>query len=814
MEASRVEALFRHAIVAICMLLMCTGLARGQDADEEDEDPFAQVQSYWSGEYERYTPEVARSEVTFFARMARLTEDQRAAALELHATYAERARAAGAKMQEYERALSRGEDELLYEDEEIQESLKPVREDFHKHQEKIKNELLADMKTVLTDEQRDRWEWFERRTKWDQETWGLGLNGQRPPDLALAVHRTAGNEPVSDEVLAVLSRFYADFAALVADRQEAREARRAREAAEAPADPEGVEGDADEAMPEEEGPEAREGEEFSRRALEIVERAQSKLLGLLPESQREAFEEWSLDAMTDGDFDWWGRMGDPSRQYRKVLALESLSAEQRAQLTEMQVQARKEKITKKRAELSERLKKPLGTHQQDESDADQMKMMMKFQQAAAANKALLSKIRGVLTPDQQKEAGPPIEKPRVRLPNFDDEDEPAPELGDHPRWMGALEQQMDAAAVNDLDLAFLKRAAPLTDDQYAAAKDLFAAYQSRSRNASQKMMAWQRSMSERMMQGETPDFMDKAQIRSYLKYEMYRKRIKNELLAEVRDLLTEEQSAAYDALKKRASRKVLREDEVQGGGLAANVDVVAVAESVFVDEEVPADVRELLARYEEDVSPVVDRLNAFQDQELKRAQKMAEGVGAMDMGDLMGLVNNVQDQAQKHALEARDLNVKCFRELVPRMPEEKRAEFEVAFYSAADFYSRAMSMVGRGGAVSVRGLFDEAKALGDLTPEQEQVMRTALREHVSKSAELLRGSFEQQLAAEKPGEKAWTRMQNLDYESMRKREEAVRESSKQAIARMHEALSEEQRARLPKTYRPPEPVTRPNFDEE
>lgn len=795
--AARILGFLLAALVLACP-------ARAQDDDLDEDDPLALSRAYMSGEVVRYRPDISRSDVTFFARMARLSAEQRDAALELHSSYAERYRAAAKKLQDYEDALTNNSEARLYNDERLEERLKPVREDFRKYETKLEEALLADMKTVLTDDQQGRWEWFERRAKWNLNNWGLGVSGHGLPDLAYLAHRALGNEAASDELLETLARFYTDTAGLKEEFAAAQQAwiRQAEQPAE------NEEGEADDAPP---APDLKaEGrKEFRRRGVELAQRADSKIRGLMPADQAEAFEEQYLTQMTRG-LDVWGWMGRPEESYAKALKLESLTAEQRAGLGAAQAEARRESIAKMRAALADHLKE---SDKKGEFDfGDQMQVMGRMQQMMTAQKATLSKIRGILTPEQQVEAGPPIEKLRVKPPNFDNEDEPAPEIPERSRFMPDIEGALGVAAVNDLDLAFLKRAAPLSDDQYAAAKDLFASYTSRNRLAAKKMAAWQQAVSERMMQGEMPDFLDKSQMRAYLKYHSYIDRIKSELLADVRDLLTEEQSAAYDALKRRVKRKVLRETEMQVDALAAQVDLVSVVEGVFVNEEAPGDLREVLDRYEADAAPAIDRINAFKDQETERAQKMAQGGGAIDMGDMMGFFNNIESQARKLALEVRDLNLRTFRELVPKMPDDRRAEFEEAFYHAAD-PSLRWSLLADGGSTP-RGLFDEAAALGDLTPEQTQALRAEVGRNAAAAAEVLRESFELQLEGEKPDQKSWDRMRNRDFRKIRERQEALRKSSDEALERMLAVLTPEQQSRLPKPYRPTVEVERPRFEEE
>lgn len=787
------ERHFRQAILIAALLMLIALPVQAQD----DDDPLEAAQMFLSGEYLRYRPNVPRTDLLFFARMAGLSAQQREAALDLYSAYSTRHEAAARKMQEYEDALTSGDHQRIWNDPKIEPVLRPVRDDFHKHQQKLKEELLADMKALLTDDQQGKWEWFERRLNWDASSWQLAIIGGQQPDLALIAHRVAGDQPFSQEVIDVLTRYYADSFALMKDTADAVVRHRL--------ETRHIEDDQ-----ERQAEEQAFRQEFLQRNLALMQRTASKLQSLLPEPLGERFEEAYLRGLTL-NLDTTSYMVRPDRAYAAARSVKNLSEDQRARIEAIESEDRKDDIVRMRALLEERLKRPLGW-QGDQADANQMDAMLRYQQRITRHKALISRLREILTPEQQEEAGPPISAIDVRLPNFEDENEPAPPMKPSRPGIPDMEAAFDRPVMSDLDLAFLKREASLTDEQYASAKDLLDAYRARNRLASRKMAAYQQAVSERMMQGDTGEMLDKRSMRFYLQYHRYNERIRDELVEDLRSLLTEEQSPAFEAIRRRIKRRSLSSDGISFGIAGVNADLTAITEGIFAGESPPEDIRAVLSRYEADLAPIVGRLTAFQRVQMRRFEKMAEGGGALNITDMMGQFESMQKDARKMMVEARELNLKCFRELAPKFPDDRRAEFEEAYYSAA-LGANMWAMMDQNPR-RPRDLLAEARALGDLTPEQDASLAAAARRFASETAASLREAFEAQIKNERPDQSMMERAQAMSRSDLNQRVEAMRDSREKAVDSMLASLTEEQRQRLPKPYRTGGPVERPRFEEE
>lgn len=774
--------------------------AMSQD-DDADEPPM------WTpdGGYSRYRPNISRSEVTFFARTAGLTPDQREAALELWASYSERHMAASEKMEEYAESLTGGDQAKEWQDTKVREQLQPVREDFAKFEKRIDKELTDDLRSVLTDPQEANWKWFERRLEVNRRGYSVSLQGGERVDLALIAHRSSGSAAWSDELFAALDKYYAEMLELMEDAEEDQKAaitervERRKQVADENA---GV--DQDEERDEYE----KRANVFRLRGAQLNERYATKVAGLLPSEVTERFEERFLRAMAEG-FSF--AMADSGRVFDLALRAEGLSGEQRERLASMRSEWSKEERGRLRKALDARLEKL----ESGDDQRDAMAFSTGYQARLARQSATLKEVRGVLTPEQAEAAGPPLSISMVSVPDFEAEDEPEPAPKAKRNRSHGMEQFFEMRSLRDGDIAFFMRVAELDDDQRESAKDLLASYTSRQRRAVRKMSAYQEAMTERAMQGDTGDSTNKKAMQVYLKFGEYSERIMEEALSDLRAILTDEQAAAYDRLERRVRRRSVLNAQLGMMSAGAGLDLVGLLEGVAGKEGIPEETDVILARYEAEIAPAVDRLRALEKEQQGKWGKMAEAEGEIDMAAQMAAGQEMMMQMQKLSSGARDLNVKFFREAVATLPERVRPEAEQAFYFAASPFGM-MGMMGgdESGGRTPRGLMDEAVALGDLTDEQRASLGDAVFAQAKEAAAKYREVFDKLVEAEKEHPNAMERMQSMGELNVYGVEQEVREQGDKAVESMLAVLTVEQRERLPRPYRPPGSVARPRFEED
>ncbi len=780
---------------------------RAQDAIGDDDAPAWTMEDGLS----RYRVDISRGDVTFFARTTGLTPEQREAALELWAAYSERHTAASELMQEYTDSLTDGDMQREWQDEKVREQLDPVQSDFNKFENRINKELTEDLRAVLTDAQEPGWKWFDQRRKVCETSGLISRSYGAKTDLALIAHQALGGTAWSDGVATTLDKYYSEVLELIDEARKDQTAATNERIAQQKAEENENE---DEPEAEDKGQarllEQRKRENvFRLRGAQLNERYAAKIAGLLPADAAERFEERYLREMSEMVP---GMLADSGRAFDLSLRVADLTADQRSRLVGLRGEWSKDERRRMRGALDERI---AALEKGDGASPMGMQFGIDYQERLKQQAATLKDIRGVLTPEQVEAAGPPISATALRVPNFEAEDEMEPPRKAGKGRMFNMEGFLGMRSLKDADVTFFIRVAGLDDDQRESAKDLLSSYTARQRRAVRKMAAYQEAMTERAMQGDAGDATNKAATKVYLRFGEYTERLEKETMADLRAILTDAQSAAYDRLEKRVRRRSALNAQVGMMTAGAGIDLVGLLEGVMGKAGLPAEADAILLRYEGEIAPAVDRLRDYEKEQMGKWGKMAEEEVELDAAAQMAAAQEMMAQMSKLAAEARDLNIKFFREVLPTLPEETRPEAEQTFYFAASPFSM-MGMMGNdeSGRRTPRGLLDEAVALGDLTEEERASLAGSVLSHAKDAAAKYREVFDKLVQAEKENPNAMERMQSMGESGIYGAEQEVSENRGKTVDAMLATLTAEQRERLPKPYRPQGSVARPRFEEE
>ncbi|MBL8745340.1 MAG: hypothetical protein JNK58_03180 [Phycisphaerae bacterium] len=801
------ESWCRRVLPVVVLACLAAGrLVCGQVEVEEDEAG----SSFENGET-RTPPSVSRNEVTFFVRAAGLSAEQREAALELWATYAERHAAAADKFREYAEAVTGGERNRGWQDDSIRKQLMPVRMDLQAFERQIEDQLKSDLRQVLTPEQESRAGWFQRRTRVRAHSNLVSWSYAGEADLALIAHLVTGSGAWSEELSATLDKYYGELLDLIEEAQKDQEAALSERKQDHPAG-EGEAADDGEAAAMREQARWREqrkrGDVFRLRGAQLNERYAARIASMVPSEQSERFEERYLRAMTSRRSTPYS---DAGPVFDRALLAEGLSEDQRARLMAMRGEWSKEE----RRRLRDSLKQRLASLENGDDESEAMLWSDDVQERMKKQAATLAAVRGVLTEEQAEAAGPPLSKSTIRIPDFDAEDEPEPARSTTKGRTFDMEGLLSMRSLTSGDIAYYTRVAGLDADQREAAADLLASYTSRQRRAVRKMAAYQSALTERLMQGDTGESMQKRATQVYLRFDEYTKRLTRETLDDLKSILTDEQSGAYDRLEKRLRRRTMLNPQVGMISAGAGLDLVSLLEGVVGKSGLPAEAEPTLERYEREMAPAVDRLRQFEEDQIEKAKKLAEGAGEMDPASQMASAMELMTQMQKIASEARDLNIRYFREVLPMLPEAIRPEAERAFYLAASPFSMMNMMDGdESSRRTPQGLFDEAAALDDLTDEQRSSLSAALLSYTKQASAKYREVFDMLVQMEKDHPNMMERMTSIAGSGVYNTEVEMGAKRDEALEAMLASLTAEQRERLPRPYRPPGVVPRPRFDED
>lgn len=770
--------------------------ALAQD-DEDGSSPYN-----WMAEMNNpYPLTVNRSVVRSLARWAKFTPDQREAALTLHAAYEERFQAASTKMNEYVEALTNGDNDAQWRDEAIRKKIEPVQSDFREFTGRLDRELYADLDALLTPEQQPFAGWVERWSRFARESYRLGQSGGRT-SLAGTVEAVLAPEEAPDAVAEALARYVKDVSALLESSEAA--GQKAAEDFTRHQDSDALNAASRKTIAE-----------VRSKGTELLDAARERIGRALTPEQRDEFEFRLLLEQGLGGTDI-----SLGRVIRKASKLDSLTPEQSEQIAALRTSHIKafrqlvEPIAAAQRRAIDRLNEGVDP---EAIQADQAEMMQSWQKIATETEQASNRLREILTAEQREAVGPPIAKSGLVIPDFESDDEPpAVKLEPGMERMAQMMSRFQAGPdVGDTEVRMLLRSAKLTPDQAEAAKELVAAYHARFRLASRKFTNFQLAVTQQNMRGGMPDRNEwKRIMRVEGDFNRHKDRLRDELLADLGVLLTDEQRGAVELLGSAANRKRATASQwaVMSPGFGADLPALLSAATGGADPD--EHVAELLARYEREMAP---HAAALIKAEAESRDRMMQSI---DAGDGDGAMKSAMESAEESMRlmdtplrEAQKINARYAEEVARALPEGPRERFEDGFYRAAGLgrmLEGTMGMTSDG--KSPEGLEGEIRRLNNLTDEQKSRVASTLGDHARKARDLSREIYETILSKFDAAKTITERQAAIGAIPWQKQQARV-QLDQQAMTDLMAILTPEQQGRLPNPYRPPGHVTRPVFDE-
>lgn len=792
--ANRVVA--RCVLLVLCLLVCAAAprVAMAQDGDDESASPWGAMDDPLSF----YPAKFKRSDVTALARWARFSQDQRDAALVLYDAYAERHEAAARKMWEYDEALTNGDRNAMWQDEAVRRKLEPVREEFEKFSEKLAGEFTVDVRDLLTPEQEMFGDWLDQRSD-------LRSSGWRDSDVVRTLESVLPPEQAPDEIReAVLS--YMKQANAQRREADAEEQAIIRDMA--------GDGDMGEALGQAQARTRVKSQEIRTAAVERIAKS-------LAPGQRAEFEWRTLVEGSIGSFDI-----SALRAIRRVMKLDSLSPEQRAKLDELRL-AHMKAMTELSRPMAEAQRAMMERFEARRNEGDeggdgnaemteyQTAAMEAMQKIASETERMTNQVRELLTPEQREAAGPPITESKIVVPDFDsDDDAPPVKLAPGMERMAQMMTRFQAAPeLNEADLRVLEREAKFAPEQRDAAKDLLAAYHARFRLAARKYGDYQLAVTQQTMSGGMPSPKEiKRQVEVWLKYDRHKDRLREEALADLETLLTDEQKPAIDLVRAAARRKRGFGGELTMTSPGASPDLPGLVRAAMGGQEPDERVASALARYEREMMPHTDEVLKLT---VQNQESMLEMLGDEDaMKRMMEWGERSQDSLAKPLNQARQVNVRFAREIAELLPDGPRERFEDGFYRAASL-GRIMDvqMSAMSGGKTLDGLVGEVERLSDLDEAQKTRVATALADHARKAREISRAMFETMTQKYDAATSMTERQASLFSAEVMGKSRERQELDNAAMKDLMAILTPEQQGRLPNPYRPAGEPSRPVFDE-
>jgi len=777
-------------------------------AQDPDDDPAAEADAPFGWEdsaRRRYPLDIQRAEILAFARAVPLSPDQREAALRLYDAYRARHRAAAEKMFEYETAITSGDRDRAWSDETLREKLEPVQIEFHTYQQKIKDELVGNIRDLLTPEQAHSWSWLERRLRLREAEMVLSHGRVRSADLSILIEDVLPSTQSPQGTLDLLERYAADLDALL------REARTARD--------EFMRNAADARQQKQEGEDAQDSwmqmqlslRPFRQKALELEDAFLARLRTTLSPAQADDLERRVLEERVGGA---WG-LSDFNRLFNSVDRLRDLSAEQREALA-----AERKSAQEKRLEfLREFSKKLREFNEADPGDFDYSIYQKLHQEASERRAETVSRLRAILTEPQREAVGPPLAKSRLVAIDFDDEDAPIPPPPDLPRQMPSFLSRGQSPVISETDIPVLTRTAALTPDQAAAARDLVEVYVLRLRTAVRRVQVFEHVMMAEMMRsrGDPDESAFKPVLQSISRFLTYKQRISREVQSELRDLLTPEQQPGLERVFRAARRRQAMQTLWGMDWLnpSAGVETDRLLTAALEGAPPPPEIDAIFDRYEIDAAPMVDVIVRINDAMIEHINAAAE---ADDVMEKMQEAETQDDQRERkmHEASARlaDLNARTVDQIARTLPAEPREAFEDAYFAAVtDAAFDSENFFDQGPPRTPEGLADNALHLKDITDDQRAALGAALRDHRRSVREINKRLAAVMSENAKKETDPSRRHEVMMSEEVGQLQNKRREASQESLKRLSAILTEHQRAQLPPPYRPPGAIPRPVFDD-
>jgi len=778
----------------VCAMMAAPGGCLAQGEGEEELSPEDASAVYMEEYYaQQYLPRLR-----MMAVLCQLTDEQIAASVTLQESFIQRSIRADSKMGEYTAYLEKELSAGAMTADERGEKLQAVYRDKSAYVSKMTDELKADLKDLLTEDQLAQWPWVEIVWRVQEQEYRLYDQMHRGQNLLKLVSTKLEDSETSPEMRVVLEKHLTELdrvLELVEREYDAfsEERRRIR---------------SDETLTEEEKAEAyrqlgRPGKDAQAKVREISEASVRRMVPLLPELEAAELELGFYERHSYGQ----ERMfPDLTALCRKVMGMKSVTEEQKAQIREFRLQVVRARVAELKKENREKV-------DDDEGEFDQQKMMADMQRMIVDSNQQLERLRSFLTAEQIELAGPPLSASATYVPDFESDDEP-PKMKSSAMSMGGGWRPSVAPQVNALDIAFLSRIAAFDEAQKEAAGNLVLGYESRFRLAMRKIKAFEASMASSMEKGGMADAgVMKRGMAVMAKGHRFLTRIRRELLDDLRSLLTEEQVPKWEAFERRIQRKGVGQGEMAFGGNMSQVDLPGMLEGAFVDGAMPSDeMMEIVESYEREMQPLVAEISAIEAEQVVAIEKAAEADG-FNIIELFGRMEAGQVKAEELGVRVQALNQQYFKRLSGMMEGEPRMVFEEAMIASA---MQPLDMF-RFNERQVPDPFElsrEIDRLKDLTEAQRERVREIAAAKRGEIHEVRLQLYEHFIAIE------WSRSDwNKLFEttrsepmlSMFKRLNTLQDTmAKELMAE----LTPEQVGRLPKKWRKHEKVSYPRFDED
>jgi len=775
----------------VCVLLAAPGVSWGQGKDEAaQESKEAGLTRFEEAYIQRFAP---RTQLV--ATVCRLTDKQLETCRTLQEKFAQRlvrsSRTANKYLDFIQSEVAAG----TITADEYSDRYRSVSSEYTKYISQISEELKSGLKALMTEEQLVEWEWVEKL--WHLYDEGLLTEEYRSGgwNLVMLVSTRLTSTDVSPEMWEVLKRYLAEIDR-VQDQFKAAQARyRERSRIES-----------DEALSDAEKSTAIDqlGDfqfDVMSLTLQVSEASLQQLLPLMPELEAVEVEL----AFHAGSGDFTGVFfPDAGLLCRRVMGLKSMTEEQRAQIREFRLQVA-------RALLAKAKERHLKQHDDDEFRDDKSKREADEREWVKVYSEQLERLRAILTAEQIVEAGPPIDAIALYVPDFESDDEPPHQSAPRPQLNASSEKE--APKVNAMDIAFLSRIAMLSEAQKEAAKNLVSEYQSRYRLAMRKFSTFQASMLMSMLQGGIADskLMTRA-MRVMPDGRRYLDRIRDELMNDLHDLLTEDQLVHWGAFERRIARKsVTLGDAMLGIGREIS-DLPTMMERAFAYGAVPSEaILEELESYEREVQPLVVEILA------SRAKLMADierDLMAEDY-DYLSMQSSDEGRVKIRELlgEMGDLTRQYFQKLRAMLEGVPRIVLEEAMY----LETRWPPDLAYPGELSARDgseLADDIARLKELTEAQRKRVHE-IRNIKQEEIHTVRQQLYEALSVIHMPENDWRgRFEMSHVQPIRSLYDRLNELNDSMVEELRGVLTPEQVGRLPKKWRQQEKVSYPRFDED
>lgn len=350
---------------------------------------------------------------------------------------------------------------------------------------------------------------------------------------------------------------------------------------------------------------------------------------------------------------------------------------------------------------------------------------------------------------------------------------------------------LSATRMTTRSLEDYARLLSLDETQKDAATALLDGYIAAHKTATEELEAKFEEMQQKAMESRDWQKMGNDASKLTVEYQDKTRKLEEDMLANLKGLLTPEQEANWPKVERYRRREVnLRYGFYSGAG----VDLVRLVNRSKIDVS-SEEARQIIEQYEADMDRRLVEYEKMTREEEENMRKQAEA-GQIDM---MSRMNTVEKFAEP-SKGIRDLNKDFVRRLGLTMNEEDRAKFETEFARRAHprIFRESHEQQLFGAAMGFSDLDESQKTtIADLKAQYERELKTANANwmRATESAEDTAGGMINLMMAQwMPSSKEGVKEAQ---EEVKKARDARREVDKSFKARLDAALKLEQRNRLP-----------------